>query len=445
MTIFRERLRGDRDTVDLSEELRSLARPLATDADLDPLIERIGDARYVLLGEASHGTHEYYTWRTRISRRLILEKGFSFIAVEGDWPDCYRVNRYVKGLPDSGPSAHDVLKSYDRWPTWMWANWEVVALAQWLRRHNDAQPEERRAGFYGLDVYSLWESLESVLEYLERIDPDASAAARRAFRCFDPYGRDAQEYARATMFVPDSCEREVVETLGELRANARMYQQDGRDAYFDAEQNALVAKNAELYYRTMVRGGRESWNVRDRHMAETLDRLMRHHGPEAKAIVWEHNTHIGDARATDMAASGMVNVGQLVREAHADDGVVLVGFAGCRGSVIAGPEWGAPLERMRVPEARAGSWEALIHALDQQDHLFILPEGGSPALREPRGHRAIGVVYDPDYEQWGNYVPTVLPYRYDALLYFEETQALHPLHVRAKADGEPPETYPWNV
>ena len=447
MTMLRELMRRlSPDTSELVEQVRALAQPLESDADLDPLLERIGDARYVLLGEASHGTSEYYTWRARISKRLIQEKGFSFLAVEGDWPDCYQINRYVKAYRDSGPDACTVLNAFGRWPTWMWANWEIVALTEWLRRYNDVQPEEQKVGFYGLDVYSLWESLESVLEYLERVDPDAAGAARQAYRCFEPYGEDVQEYARATLFVPESCEADVIKMLQELRGNAPGYKEDGREAYFDAEQNALVAKNAELYYRTMVRGGGESWNVRDRHMVETLDRLMQHHGPGAKAIVWEHNTHIGDARATDMARAGMVNVGQLVREAHADEGVVLVGFGGHRGSVIAGREWGAPMERMPVPEAHEGTWEDVLHRAGEQNKLLIFGDGrDTPEMREPRGHRAIGVVYDPSYERYGNYVPTVMPFRYDAFLSLEETQALHPLHVEPRRDGEPPETYPWNV
>jgi erythromycin esterase len=448
MTTVRNRFAGRAAATaeDLAGEVRRLSMPLETPGDLDPLLDRIGDARYVLLGEASHGTSQYYTWRAHLSRRLIQEKGFSFIAVEGDWPDCYRVNRYVKGMTPAGTTARDVLHAFERWPTWMWANWEIVALTEWLRRYNENRPEEQRIGFYGLDVYSLWESLAAVTAYLERIDPDAASAARRAYRCFEPYGEDVQEYARATLFVPTSCENEVIDLLVELRSNAPAYQEQGREAYFNAEQNALVLRGAEQYYRTMVRGGSASWNVRDRHMVATLDRLMQHHGDGAKAIVWEHNTHIGDARATDMAREGMVNVGQLVREGHTDDGVVLVGFGGHRGSVIAGREWDAPMQRMPVPPGREGSWEDVIHRAGEGSQLLILDDRAqSAAFREPRGHRAIGVVYNPEYERFGNYVPTVLPSRYDAFLFFDETEALHPLHITPEAGREPPETYPWNV
>ncbi len=418
-----------------------MAHPLQGTGDLDPLLDRIGDAGCVLLGEASHGTHEYYAWRARITERLIREKGFSFVAVEGDWPDCYEVNRYVKGYPDSGKSTREALGVFDRWPTWMWANEEVVGLAEWLRRHNKGLLPEERVGFYGLDVYSLRESLEAVIEYLERVDPDAVGAAKRAYGCFEPYGEDAREYARATAFVSTSCEEEVVGMLSELRGRLTRHQDDP-EARFDAEQNALVARDAEAYYRAMVRGGADSWNVRDQHMVETLDRLMRFYGPNAKAVVWEHNTHVGDARFTDMARHDMVNVGQLVRERRGEEDVVLVGFGSHRGSVIAGAEWGAPMQRMPVPPAREGSWEDVLHRAGEEDKLLVFSDAGEDEFLEPRGHRAIGVVYDPAHERYGNYVPTVLPRRYDAFVYLDETRALRPLYATPREDAEPPETLP---
>jgi erythromycin esterase-like protein len=426
----------------LVRAIQERALPLQSDADLDPLLKRIGDARIVLLGEASHGTHEYYTWRDRISRRLITEQGFGFIAVEGDWPDCYTVNLYAKGWDGVGDSAHEVLHAFSRWPTWMWANKEVVHLAEWLREHNADLPDERKAGFYGLDVYSMWESIDVVTRYLERVDPQLAARARQSYGCFDPFEEDVQEYAWATQIVPTDCEEEVLQALTELRRKGPDFRRDNPEAYFNAEQNALVASNAELYYRTMIRGGAESWNVRDRHMMETLERLLHHHGPASKAIVWEHNTHVGDARATDMARARMVNVGQLAREAHGDD-VVIAGFASYSGSVIAGEEWGAPMRRIRVPEAKRGSWEHVFHQAGADDKLVLL-EGMDdvPAALDPRGHRAIGVVYHPEREAFGNYVPTVLPYRYDAMLYIDRTHALHPLHMEPAEEHEVPETYP---
>ena len=403
-------------TGELVEHVARIALPLNKPADLDPLLERIGSAHYVLLGEASHGTSEYYRWRALISERLIREKGFSFIAVEGDWPDCYRVNRYVKGFEDAGSNAREVLEGFLRWPTWMWANLEVAGFADWLHAHNKGLPANRKVGFYGLDVYSLWDSLYAVLGYLRKSDPSLLPAARRALVCFQPYGEDVQQYARATALVPTSCEDEVIELLTALREKEPNYRLDGREEYFTAEQNAVVVKNAEAYYRAMVRGGPESWNLRDRHMVDTLERLMRHHGPDAKAIVWEHNTHIGDARYTDMADEGMVNVGQLVRERHAHEGVYLVGFSSYRGSVIAAKDWEAPMERMRVPPARDGSWEDVLHRAGASNKLLLLESlrNADDFLTE-RGHRAIGVVYHPEYEHLGNYVPTILPYRYDAL------------------------------
>jgi erythromycin esterase-like protein len=430
---------------ELIAAVRNVALPLASAADLDPLLENIGDAHYVLLGEASHGTAEYYTWRTALSQRLIREKGFTFIAVEGDWPDCYRVNRYANGDGTMGVSAREVLYSFDRWPTWMWANEEIVALVEWLREHNADLPEERRVGFYGLDVYSLWDSLYAVMSYLQRTDPSLLPAAWRAYRCFEPYGEDVQQYARATAFIPTSCEDEVVALLVYLRRKAADHRARDREAYFQAEQNALVVKNAEAYYRAMVRGGPESWNVRARHMAETLDRLMRHHGAGAKAIVWEHNTHIGDARFTDMAGNNMVNLGQLVRERHEKDGVLLVGFGSHRGTVIAAREWDAPYEIMPVPPAKDGTWEDALHQSGSDNKLLLFAEENLRPLQERRGHRAIGVVYRPEYEYFGNYIPTVLPKRYDAFLYIDETQALHPLPVRRRAQAEVPETFPSGV
>ncbi|HET9685244.1 MAG TPA: erythromycin esterase family protein [Gemmatimonadaceae bacterium] len=440
----------DSPTDALVERVQNVSRPLDSPDDLGPLLEQIGDARFVLLGEASHGTSEFYTWRAELSQRLIREKGFSFIAVEGDWPDCYRVNRYIKGYRDAGTTAQEVLHAFERWPTWMWANREVMALTEWLHEHNHSLPSEQQVGFYGLDVYSLWESMSAVVDYLERIDPEAARAARRAYSCFDPYYEDVQEYARATALVPTSCEDEAVSMLGALRSKAAEYREDGRDAYFNAEQNALVARDAERYYRTMVRGGPTSWNVRDHHMVDTLDRLMAHHGRGAKAIVWEHNTHIGDARYTDMRRAGMVNVGQLVREGHGErpderDGVVLVGFGTHRGTVIAGDEWGAPMRRMRVPEGRVGSWEDILHRAQGRDALLVFDgsdDGGVKGLERPIEHRAIGVVYDPRAERWGNYVPTIVPHRYDAFIYVDESKGVDALHMPVHVGGDEPETYP---
>lgn len=425
------------------EALRHVSRPLRNELDLDPLFRRIGDARIVLLGEASHGTSEFYAWRHRISEDLIRKKGFDFIAVEGDWPDCYQITRYVRGH-DGGDSPTDALKAFRRWPTWMWANEEVAMLVETLERINDERSEEDRVGFYGLDVYSLWDSLHRVVRYVGRERPELLERVREAYRCFEPFD-DVDEYARAATWGLDNCEASVAELLAGFIGQRSTDPRGDSEAAFDAEQNALVVRNAERYYRTMVRGGGESWNVRDRHMAETLDRLLDRHGPAAKAIVWEHNTHIGDARATDMARAGMVNVGQLVRESYARSDVVLVGFGTHRGSVIAAEGWEHPMQRMVVPPARPGSWDDEMHrAFDGEDRLLILED--QAALHERKGHRAIGVVYHPRSEA-GNYVPTDLADRYDAFLYLDETTALRPLAVSEihEPRHEEPETFPTGM
>ncbi len=431
---------------DITGAIRQWAYPLNSKDDLNPLFDRIGDASIVMLGEASHGTHEYYTWRTYISKRLIEEKGFNFIAVEGDWPDCYRLNRFIKHYEQEDKSVFDILYDFKRWPTWMWANWETAALAGWLQRYNKGKTNNRKAGFYGLDVYSLWESMESIMNYMRNTDPEALQIAEEAYRCFEPYRKDeGTSYARASQFVPELCRHVVVQLLSEIRQRMPSYNTDHENV-FSAEQNALVAVNAENYYRAMIEGGPHSWNVRDRHMADTLNRLLKYHGDNAKAIVWEHNTHIGDARATDMADEGMYNIGELARMQHHDKGVVLIGFGSYKGSVMAGKSWGAPMQAMQLPEAMEGSWEYLLHKSGENNKLLIMDDfTASDMLMENHiGHRAVGVVYNPQYEKYGNYVPTILPLRYDAFIYLDETQALQPLHL--KPNGHlVPETYPFGV
>jgi erythromycin esterase-like protein len=422
----------------MSSEVRGHARPLRVTADLDPLLERIGDARIVAVGEASHGTHEFYAWRAELTRRLIEEQGFGFVAVEGDWPDCARVDRSVRLRPGGQEDPRDTLDAFARWPTWMWANDEVVDFCRWLRGHNVERPADERVGFYGLDVYSLWDSMDELIGWLRENEPEHVEQGMRALRCFEPFGEDGAEYAFATRFAPTSCEQAVVDLLHRLCAERgeRLSAQDPDDR-FSAEQNAAVVADAERYYRAMVRGSAESWNVRDVHMVDTLDRLLDHLG--RKAVVWEHNTHIGDARATDMAGAGMVNVGQLLRERHGDDDVVLVGMGGYRGGVIAAEEWGAQMQRMPVPEARADSVEALLHAEVGEDALVVVPPRARPDwLTRRLDHRAIGVVYRPERERWGNYVPTVLGERYDAFLWFEDTGPVQPLHLERADEHVPP-------
>jgi erythromycin esterase len=419
-----------------------LMHALRTSTDLNALFKDIDDRAVVMLGEASHGTHEYYTWRTAISKRLIQEKDFRFIAVEGDWPDCYKINRYVKGYKDAGDNIKDVLMNFDRWPTWMWANWEVAALAEWLREHNATLPAERKVGFYGLDVYSLWDSMYAMMDYLEKEDPQAAQSVKNAIRCFEPFHENEHAYARYSL-TEHSCRDKVMAVLKEIRLKAQSLDGD-REAGFNTEQNALIAVNAEKYYRAMMSFDNESWNVRDRHMMETLDRLLTFHGKGAKGIVWEHNTHIGDARATDMKRAGMVNIGQLAREQYGTNNVYLVGFGTYQGSVIAGEEWGAPMKVMEVPEARKGSIEHLLHSESTQNrYLLFNTEDTRMQYETSIRHRAIGVVYNPYREKFGNYVPSVMANRYDAFVYLDETRALHPIHSKPHAE-KIPETYPFN-
>jgi erythromycin esterase-like protein len=423
------------------DEAAALCAALTDPGDLDELLDRVGGARVVMLGEASHGTHEFYTWRAAITRRLIDELGFSFVAVEGDWPDCDRVDRSVRGRPTAPADPRDALLAFDRWPTWMWANEEVVDFCRWLRTRNAARDEHERAGFHGLDVYSLWESLREILTWLGEHEPGHVPAALAAYRCFEPFAEDPQQYALATRLVPTTCETQVLDLLTGLRRRAAG---DGHDT-FAAWQNAEVVAGAERYYRAMISGGADSWNVRDRHMDDTLARLLDRYGPSSKAVVWAHNTHVGDARATDMTRAGHVNIGQLARERYGADQVVLVGFGSWTGTVVAGPAWGAPMRVMPVPPARRDSLEDVLHATAPPRSLLVFPTGDRPdLLTDELDHRAIGVVYHPDRERYGNYVPTVLGERYDAFCWFDRSQALRPLHTH-RTDIREPETFPTGV
>lgn len=433
-------------TSDIFNLISSNALPLEDEKDLDPLIESIGDSKYVLLGEASHGTHEYYSWRMKITQRLIKEKNFSFIGVEGDWPDCYRVNRFAKNYPQTEKNSQDVLKKFNRWPTWMWGNWEMVAFIDWLKSYNSKLPNNKKIGFYGLDVYSFRESMDAIMNYLKNYDTVALNKAKQVIKCFEPFGEDeGQSYARASALVPRLCEQEVVNLLTDIRSKIPYYNSDAENV-FSTEQNAHVAVNAEKYYRAMIKGGPESWNIRDKHMVSTIERLIKYHGNNSKIIIWEHNTHIGDARATDMEKDGLLNVGQLLKEQYAEDGVFAVGFGSYQGSVIAGKSWGDEIKKINVPEAKAGSWEEIFHkASNEKNKLLIMDKTNNKnCLKKPLNHRAIGVVYNPQYEQFGNYVPSIMNERYDAFIFIDKTKALYPLHI--EPDGEQiPETYPFGV
>ena len=448
-------MRGTTDPA-LVEAIRETARRLTgTAGDYDPLMELTGAARFALLGEASHGTHEFYRERAAITQRLVAEKGFAAVAMEADWPDAYRVNRYVRSASDDA-DARAALADFLRFPTWMWRNTDVVEFIEWLRAHNDALPPgAAKIGVYGLDLYSLRASMDAVLRYLETIDPQAAARARARYACFDQVGEDTRVYGLVTgAGLARSCEDEVVSQLVDLQRRAADYaRRDGQvaeDEFFYAEQNARLVKNAEAYYRSMYLEDVSSWNLRDRHMAETLDALVGHlerQGGRGKIVVWAHNSHLGDARATEMGRRGELNVGQLVRERYGRD-AVLVGFTTHHGTVTAASDWGGPAERKRVRPALAGSYEALFHAA--RIARFLLPlhqrDAVTEALRDPGLERAIGVIYRPETERPSHYFSARLPDQFDAVIHFDETRAVEPLERTAQWEaGEVPETFPFAV
>ncbi len=431
----------------LVKTIRERALPFREASDLDPLISRVKNSKVVMLGEATHGTHEFYDWRRMISQELIAHHGFDFIAVEGDWPPCQTLNEYVAHVSPY-KTARQALSAFHRWPTWMWANAETADLAEWLRQYNAAVDENKRAAFHGLDVYSLFESIEVTLDLLSKINPFLARRARKLYGCFDRFHQDERKYARSLVQMPEGCETEVAQVLSDLLNFRLDGLKDREAALFDARQNARIVRNAENYYRTMVLGTEDSWNVRDRHMMETLELLLDRYGPNSKGIVWEHNTHIGDYRATDMLSMGQVNIGGLARERLGDDQVSLVGFGTYQGSVIASHSWDGPIQNLPLPPGREGTYEAAFHdACEASGHLqtYVLMEDRDrdedSALSETLGHRAIGVVYDPDHERWGNYVPTSLANRYDAFVFIDRTRAVEPYPVEFLHE-ELPETWP---
>ncbi|NUQ19426.1 MAG: erythromycin esterase family protein [Gemmatimonadaceae bacterium] len=430
--------------------VRQAARPLRNaNDDYDRLIEQARGKRLVLLGEASHGTHEFYAERDRITRRLIDELGFDGLAVEADWPDAFRVNRYVRGAGDDA-TVTDALGGFRRFPQWMWRNDDVISLAEWLRARNGPLPDYERAGFYGMDLYSLHTSIQEVLDYLWRVDPDAARRARERYSCFESFGDDPQEYGYATSFGAESCEEAVVRQLVELQRGARRYvngfRSDAADEYFMAEQNARLVQNAERYYRAMYRGRVSSWNLRDTHMAETVDALLDHlgrDGHESRLVIWAHNSHLGDARATEMGARGELNVGQLLRERY-DDAVLAVGFSTHTGEVTAATDWDAPAETKRVVPSLPNSYERLLHDSGIERFYLDLTTGAARrALREPRLERAIGVIYRPETERQSHYFHARLSDQFDAIIHIDETTAVRPLDEAGIVDEhELPETYP---
>lgn len=443
------------DTRDVINAIRPTTRELTgAHSDYDSLLALIGDAHFVLLGEASHGTHEFYRQRAEITQRLIAKKGFNAVAVEADWPDAYRINRFVRNLSEDA-EAVEALGDFKRFPTWMWRNADVLDFIGWLREFNDRIPSnDRKVGFYGVDLYSLFTSIEQVIQYLDKVDPEAARRARARYGCFDHFNENSQAYGYAASFgISQSCEDEVVAQLVDFRRRAADYaSRDGRippDEAFFAEQNARLIANAERYYRSMFAGRVSSWNLRDEHMTDTIDALAEHlrrRRIEPKIVVWAHNSHLGDARATEMGKRGELNVGQLVRERHGDD-ARLIGFSTYTGTVTAASDWDGPAERKNVRPGLRGSYETLFHEMGIENvYVPLRGNAAAAALEQARLQRAIGVIYLPQTERMSHYFFTSLPRQFDALLHFDDTRAVEPLERwELVHTAEAPETYPSAV
>ena len=421
------------------EILKAMARNaqiISHPLDLHELAEQIGNKKVVMLGEATHGTSEFYSYRAILSEILIREYGFNFVAVEGDWPDATRLRKYIK--KGEGKSARSVLSKIKRWPLWMWANEEVSSFAEVLRHHQCA--------FYGLDVYSLYESILEVENYLRSTNLKMLKTIHNRYQCLGVYEGNEISYAKSLSAGEKSCETEVAENLKDLLKLRLENDHECGERFFDAQQNARVVIGAEKYYRTMLQGSAESWNARDHHMQETLEQLLDHHGKQSKAIIWAHNTHIGDYRATDMWGDGYVNLGGLSRQKFGSENVSLVGFGTYQGTVVASHAWGAKEEQMKLPPAREGSLEDYCHQtamkLKSKSYYFYFDdELRKSALSSVLGHRAVGVVYNPMHENRSQYVPTLVTERYDAFVYIDRTQALQSLAGKARP-GLFPETWP---
>jgi protein-L-isoaspartate(D-aspartate) O-methyltransferase len=413
------------------------------DAALDPLLERIGDAKIVLLGEATHGTSEFYRMRERISQELITRAGFRFVAIEGDWPDAARLDHYVRhfNFPPSEWTA------FARFPTWMWRNNEVRSFVDWLHAHNAERKPAGRVAIYGLDLYSLYTSIGSVLRYLDEVDPASARIARQRYGCLTPWQADPATYGHAALTGEyRTCEAEVVRTLEDILRKQGDYAAHDGERFLDAVQNARLVTDAERYYRIMYYGSRASWNLRDSHMFETLKTLLDFHGPEAKAIVWAHNSHVGDAAATEMSARGEYNIGHLCREEFGDD-VYAIGFGTHSGTVAAASDWDGPMEVKAVLPSLERSYEWLCHETGRP--RFMLPLRGRSAaavrdkLAKPRLERAIGVIYRPETELASHYFQAVLPTQFDEYIWFDETAAVTPFDTK-ELQGLP-DTYPFGL
>lgn len=428
----------------LPQLIRAAAQPLPNleDANFAAAFDRYGDRKVVLLGEATHGTSEFYRARAAVTRRLIERHGFSFVAVEADWPDALTIDRYVRHLP-ARPGARPAFR---RFPTWMWRNTDVEAFVEWLRGHNDAQPAERRAGFFGLDIYSMADSIDAVLAYLDKVDPEAAKIARERYGCLTPWQHDPAVYGRAVLSERyRACEADIVAALSDLLTRRLEYAGHDGEAFFDATQNARLVAAAERYYRAMYYGSAESWNLRDRHMFDTLQQLLDHRGAGAKAVVWAHNSHIGDARFTDMGrVRGELNLGELCRNRFSEE-AALIGFGTHAGTVAAASDWGGPMEVKEVRPAREDSVERqfYIAGLPRSVLHLDLPGELRRRLRDPRLERFIGVIYRPETELQSHYAEVELPGQFDAYVWFDRTSAVTPLPTAQRPDA--PETWPFGL
>ncbi len=413
-----------------AQNINEKAIPLESEKSLDQLIAAAGDKKLVLLGEASHGTHEYYTWRDQISRKLIENHQFNFIAVEGDFASLYELNNYVKNNEGAANSAREVLLKLDRWPTWMWANEEVVTLAEWLRSFNDNLPQDKKVGFYGMDVYDEWQSKKRVLEVLQKTSSILFNSVQSQYDCFNPYKGESWQYAQAVKFGRSSCATPTKNVVELIKNNRNTLSDFSDDAYFYLLQNALVVHNAEKFYRKSVASeDASSWNSRATHMHETVSDLLSLYGENAKGIVWAHNTHIGDANFTSMRNFNQKNIGQLSREKHGSNNVFLIGFTTYEGKVMAGSSWGSKMEEMTIPKATSNSVESKLNEIGLETFYLIFDEQdrADEKMTEVLGNRAVGVVYNPRNDS-RQFVPTILPMRYDAKIFFRETKALQPLN-----------------
>ena len=416
---------------ELVQVLAEIARPLRDARDLAPLLEAAADARLVLLGEASHGTHEFYAWRDRMTRRLVAEQGFSMLAIEGEWVSLLPLDRYVRHAPDAPASARAALQAIDRWPRWVWANREFESLAEWLRGFNADRPPARRVGVHGIDLYAIWESLDAVQAFYASHLVGAAPRTEQRYRLLRQFRERDRAYAEFVRTTGRSAETAVAEVANELDALYRRARAADRDVLFEVLQHARVVQSGERYLRLLPSAGPYSWNARAEHLARSVDHLLAHHGDHSRAIVWAHNTHVGDARATDMRRTGEVNLGQLVRQRYGRDAVFVLGFGGAHGSVFAAHRWDGPGEVMQLSAPRPDSVEAALLAAGSGDRLLLF-DPDSPATRSllrALPHRAVGVVYDAAHDGVKHYMRSCLPQRYDAFAFLPATRALEPLQA----------------